>query len=591
MSAEIQELESHLKEFRLSSFRPGQREVISAVLDGADCLCIMPTGGGKSLCYQFPAVVRDGVTLVISPLIALMKDQVDGLLELGLRATFINSSLMPAEQHDRIYQMAAGAYDLVYIAPERLRSPAFLEAVGKSRVQLLAIDEAHCISEWGHDFRPDYSRIGQFRRRMGKPQTIALTATATPTVREDIIRQLDLPAAKTFITGFARPNLRFEVQYPSSMREKDQQLNSFLKATDGAGIIYVATRKGCEEIAERLSESLRRRIGIYHGAMLPEDRRKAQEAFMGGKLPIVVATNAFGMGIDKANLRFVVHYNMPGSLEAYYQEAGRAGRDGESARCLLLYTANDRFIQEFFIENNYPSPETIESVYDFLCGFDADPIELTQQELKDRLELSTGTESVRVCEQLLEKCGALERLDSVQNVAGVRLDSDLPTLVDLLPKDAKVRRKVLRVIEGIVGELRHERVFFQPRQLIERTEMKWDGITRALRELNKLEAFDYVPPFRGRAIHMLRRDVAFDELDIDFDELERRRNSEYEKLERVVRYARTRQCRQWMILDYFGDPQKSQCHTCDNCQSGDTSDQNAVTIDSPDDPILKIVQI
>ncbi|MBC8869929.1 MAG: RecQ family ATP-dependent DNA helicase [Planctomycetes bacterium] len=557
--------ERHLARFDLTSFRPGQQEVISAVLAGHDCMCVMPTGGGKSLCYQLPAIARQGLTLVVSPLIALMKDQVDALDELGIKATFVNSSLSAAEQRSRLANMAGECYDLVYIAPERLRNPHFLEAVRKTQVQLLAVDEAHCISEWGHDFRPDYSRLGRFRQRLGFPQTIALTATATPEVRKDVGELLLLRKPKVFVTGFARGNLRFEVQYPGDQREKDRLLLDFLRETPGSGIIYASTRKKCGELTELISSELKRTAGTYHAGLMPDERRRVQEAFMQDRIQIVAATNAFGMGIDKSDLRFVVHYNMPGSVEAYYQEAGRAGRDSEPSRCLLLFSYQDRFIQEFFIDNNYPSREIVAQVYDHLRSLDEDPIEITLEDLKERLALKIGTEGVGASERLLEKCGAIERMDSMENKASVRIDSNLPTLVDLLPKNARVRRKVLRQVEQEVGEMRYERVYFHPQKIAAMAGLERDVVTQRLRELDKLEAFDYVPAFRGRAIHMLTPDKPFAALEIDFAELERRRKAEYEKLDRVVRFARTRRCRQLEILDYFGDPSRTRCGVCDNC--------------------------
>ena len=559
-------LESHLARFKLSSFRPGQRDVIAALFAGQDCLCIMPTGGGKSLCYQLPSVARAGLTLVVSPLIALMKDQVDSLTALGIAATYINSSLAPAEAMDRINRMARGVFDLVYIAPERLRSSLFLEKLRETQVQLLAVDEAHCISEWGHDFRPDYARLGRLRQRLNNPQTIALTATATPDVRDDIARQLELREARTFITGFSRPNLSFEVQQAYSEPERTGMLLDFLRETPGAGIVYSATRKGCEEMVPILAKTCGRKVGLYHAGLEPDARRRVQDEFMSGRTPVIVATNAFGMGIDKADLRFVVHYNIPGTLEAYYQEAGRAGRDGQASRCLLLYASRDRRIQEFFIDSAYPEPGIVQEVYDFLRAIDEDPIELTLDEIRERLNLPIRSEGVSACEKLLDNCGALERLDARQNMAAVRIDSDLPTLVDLLPREAKVQRRVLQAVEKDVGGLRFERVYINPRRIAHAAEVDVNAASRALRELSKLQTFDYVPPFRGRAVHMLERTKPFDKLGIDFDEQQRRKSAEYAKLDRMVGYATTRGCRQLEILDYFGDPNRQQCGTCDNCR-------------------------
>jgi ATP-dependent DNA helicase RecQ len=558
--------EAFLPHFGLETFRAGQRDVIEAVLTGHDCLCIMPTGGGKSLCYQLPSVARTGTTLVISPLIALMKDQVDGLTARGIRATFINSSLDMGETRQRLGEMASGGYDLVYIAPERLRNKAFQDAISGTRIQLLAVDEAHCISEWGHDFRPDYARLGQLRERLGNPQTIALTATATPIVRKDVVQLLRLNEPQVFITGFARPNLHLEVRNVWGRTAKFKELLEFLNETPGAGIVYASTRKRCEEVAEELSSArLKRKVKAYHAGLEPDQRRAVQDEFMSGQVPVIVATNAFGMGIDKRDLRFVVHFDMPGTLEAYYQEAGRAGRDGGDSHCLFLFNERDREVQEWFIENSYPPRETIALVYDFLRKLEADPIELTLQEVKDRLGLSVSNEGVAACEKILEKAGALERLDTRKNMASVRLSSDLPTLVELLPADAKKQRKVLRTLEKIAGDTRHEYVFFPPGKLEAMAELDSASILRALRELQKLDVFDYVPPFRGRAIRMKIRDLPFAKLDIDFAELNRRKEAELEKVQQVVDFAHSHRCRQIELLDYFGDPAKAPCEACDNC--------------------------
>ncbi len=542
---------------------------MDTVLEGQDVLCVMPTGGGKSLCYQLPSVIKEGTTLVVSPLIALMKDQVDALKQRGIPAALLNSTLSGGEQADVMRNMAEGRYAMVYVAPERLRNRHFQDAVRTANVSLLAVDEAHCISEWGHDFRPDYARLGGFRERyLNNVQTIALTATATPTVRDDIQSLLQMRQPRCFVTGFARENLYFGVTHTKGDREKDDAVLAYLKQQEGSGIIYAATRRRCEELAEWLPERLGRRVGVYHAGLDGQQRQDVQEAFMSGELSAIVATNAFGMGIDKSDLRYVIHYNMPGSLEAYYQEAGRAGRDGLPSECRLFFAYSDRYVQEFFIENRYPSEETVRDVYRYLLSRPEDPIELTLLQVKEALGGKISAESVGTAEALLARAGVLKRLDSSANHAIIRLDSNLPTLQDLLPREAKIRRKVMAACEKVVGSRRHEDVYVRPNRLAEIAGLEREQLARSLRELTRLQAFDYVPPFRGRAVHFLRRDLPFEELEIDFDELARRKAAEYEKLEAVVSFARNGRCRQLAILDYFGDPNAQRCGNCDLCRPG-----------------------
>ncbi len=559
-------IEQALGRFGLTSFRPGQRDVIQSIVSGNDCLCVMPTGGGKSLCFQLPSLIRSGLTIVVSPLIALMKDQVDALSRNGIPAALINSTLSQSEQRDRLHAVASGKYQLVYVAPERLRNQRFLEAIRATPIQLLAVDEAHCISQWGHDFRPDYARIGEFRQWLGGVQTVALTATATPRVRNDIVEVLNLRKAKQFMSGFARPNLHFGVVTCPSENEKNDELQDFLYRTKGAGIIYAATRKRCETLVELLREKLKITAGAYHAGLLPEQRRIIQERFMSGQLNLIVATNAFGMGIDKPDLRFVLHYNIPGSLEAYYQEAGRAGRDGKQSVCVLLYSYSDKYIQEFFIENNYPPRELIQEVYEFLQAREEDPIELTLDEIKEEMGVRVSAEAIGSCLQILARTRVLERLEMGAGLAMVRINSNLPTLVELLPRDANVRRSVLRVLERAVGDRRYEEVYLHPNYLIEQSGLERESLLRHLREISKLNDIDYVPPFRGRAVHFKRNDVPFDQLEIDFENLRKRKEAEVERLNQVIHYAQSPLCRQVTIMNYFGDPQANRCEHCDRCE-------------------------
>ncbi len=335
--------------FGYSSFREGQEKLIDATLSGRDVFGVMPTGGGKSICYQIPALLLQGVTIVISPLISLMQDQVAALKAAGIPAAYLNSSLTPEQMRTVLRRAQEGRYKLIYVAPERLETPGFRRLAETMPVSLFAVDEAHCISQWGQDFRPSYLKILDFLKLLKRRPTVAaFTATATEAVRRDVVRILELRDPLTVITGFDRPNLRFEVRRP---RNKNAELDRLLASRRGqSGIIYCATRKKVEKVCERL-----RGNGFaatrYHAGLDEEERRQNQEDFVYDRAPIIVATNAFGMGIDKSDVRFVIHYNMPQSVEAYYQEAGRAGRDGDAADCVLLYSAGDVRTAHFLIEN------------------------------------------------------------------------------------------------------------------------------------------------------------------------------------------------------------------------------------------------
>ncbi|HEV7396608.1 MAG TPA: RecQ family ATP-dependent DNA helicase [Pyrinomonadaceae bacterium] len=396
------------KHFGFDAFREGQTEVISAILEGKNAVVVMPTGSGKSLCYQLPAMMLKGATLVVSPLIALMKDQVDALLARGLPATFINSSISATEQHQRIDALRRGEYKLVYVAPERFRSERFVSALLHVGISLFAVDEAHCVSTWGHDFRPDYLKLRSAIHALGDVQTLALTATATPYVRSDIIQQLGLQNPPAFVSGFDRPNLSIEVIHTEKEREKIAHIKRLALTHQGSGIIYASTRKAVEQVAASLQvEGLR--VAAYHAGMGDAVRLKAQEDFMEGRTQMIVATNAFGMGIDKAEIRFVAHYHMPGSIEAYYQEIGRAGRDGLPSECVLLFNYADKNTHDFFIEGSYPELATIQSVYDVVISMGSRRIELSTKEISKRAGINNEM-AVNSALYLLERAGHIDRV-------------------------------------------------------------------------------------------------------------------------------------------------------------------------------------
>lgn len=332
-----------------TAFRDGQEELIDAQLSGRDVFGIMPTGGGKSLCYQIPALMLEGITLVVSPLISLMKDQVSALKTMGVPAAYVNSSLTPGQIRLVLKNIQLGQYKIIYVAPERLLTDGFLEAIGSLKIAMLAVDEAHCISQWGQDFRPSYLRIAGFLKLLGyRPVVSAFTATATQEVRDDVERILELRNPLRIITGYDRPNLRFAVEKP---KNKPQTLQTYIEAaSDKCGIVYCSTRKEVEKVCQMLQD-----MGVsatrYHAGLSEEERRTNQDDFVYDRRRVMVATNAFGMGIDKSNVGYVIHYNMPQSIEAYYQEAGRAGRDGEHADCILLYSASDIRTAKYLIQH------------------------------------------------------------------------------------------------------------------------------------------------------------------------------------------------------------------------------------------------
>ena len=454
--------------FGYDAFRPPQEAVIQRVLLGQHALVIMPTGGGKSLCYQIPALMpieasatTDGktpLTLVLSPLIALMKDQVDALQAKGIAASFINSSLSRHEREKRYAAVSGGEYQLLYVTPERFRKPEFTSAISQRTIRLLAVDEAHCISEWGHDFRPDYTRLTEFRRLIGEPTTIALTATATPEVQRDIVRQLGLEPTqiKTFHSGIDRPNLELTVDEVWGDDEKLARIIAIHKsypATSGSGIVYFTLIRTLERFSERLRVQHIPHV-CYHGDLERNERRWIQNEFMQGRCPLVLATPAFGMGIDKNDIRYVIHAEIPGSMEAWYQEIGRAGRDGKPSNCVLLYEESDLLTQMEFLRWSNPDAEFYRRVYDLLVHnreqVDAFGLEWMREKLHAKQKHDHRLETVL---GMLERYGVIEGTWEPMRLTVI---SDLaPELCDQDRLNAKLRRDQQKLL-ALVQFIRHE---------------------------------------------------------------------------------------------------------------------------------------
>ena len=556
------------KYWGFDSFRPMQEEIIQSVLHGCDTLALLPTGGGKSLCYQVPALAMEGTCLVVSPLIALMKDQVQRLRKLHIKAECITSDSSFNEQYNTMERCMQGQVKILYVSPERLRQQLFINHLKNTKVNLIAVDEAHCISQWGYDFRPSYLKIAAIRQYHPDVPVLALTATATPRVAEDIRRQLCFrPGEQTFVSSFVRPNLSY-----MAFREADKmgRLMRIARTTGGCGIVYVRSRRRTREVAQYLTSN-----GIpatfYHAGLTFQERNLSQRQWTQGEIPVMVATNAFGMGIDKPDVRFIVHLDIPDSIEAYFQEAGRAGRDGQKAYAVLLYDDSDLERLEKGFESSYPPPQQIANVYRALCNYFQLPIGSGEGcEFDFDLQAICNTYHFDLTEfynilRLLEREGLLlipELDDTRSTLCATVTRKELYRFQVEQHRYGDLMTTILRMYGGIFTAP----VPISERDIARRTFMEEKRVENMLRHMKALGVVDYYPRHTKPWIVFTAPRIDAKDLylnNIDYPQLQRNAR---ERMEAMRRYTLSENgCRSQQLVAYFGEQAATPCGICDHC--------------------------
>lgn len=561
------------KYFGYNTFRPGQEEIITSIIAGSNIVAVLPTGAGKSICYQIPALISPNFSIVVSPLIALMKDQVDSLNKKQRIAGFINSTMSLSEAEDILQAISFGEIKLLYLAPEKLESSSFAERIKKLNPEFLFIDEAHCISEWGHNFRPSYSNIINFIDYTEINKISSFTATATPEVVDDIIHQLKLNNPKVIAKGFERKNISINVLTTSRKKQKCAEL---IKRFGSPAIIYTASRKKAEETAEHLN--LHKIPCVYYHAGLPAaERRKVQEDFLNDRYPVIAATNAFGMGIDKNDIRLIIHLNTPGSIENYYQEIGRAGRDGSESHAFLLYDEKDVAIQNYFISNSNPNKELLQNIYNAICDYGRiavgnitdEPIPLNADFISTAIKKEINRGLLHSSLKILESGGYLKKVSELESKESIKILVDKNYLREFI-KTSNASSRLKEILVKLVREF-GSRIFtgqieFSLPSLARSFDIDLPGLEEIFMILDNLALLEYKKSMTGENVILISPRVEAERLNLDY----RRINENYlrlqKKMDKMLELVFSTDCRFKLILKYFGeDVSTYTCKKCDRC--------------------------
>jgi ATP-dependent DNA helicase RecQ len=561
-------LQQILKQYwNYNAFRPLQEDIINTVMEGKDCFAMLPTGGGKSVCYQVPALAKDGFCLVVSPLIALMQDQVMQLRNRGVDAAFIHSGMTAKQLDEVLYQAARGSYKLLYVSPERIQSELFQAYLEQFNVNLIAVDEAHCISQWGHDFRPAYRLIADLKKWLPDVPVMALTASANTVVQADIIEQLQLKDPNIFKQSIVRENLFYHIEYSEN---KPGEISTLLRPKPGSGILYCRSRKRCVEAALQLQQE-GFDAGVYHAGLAREERDFAQAKWTQSNEQIICATTAFGMGIDKPNVRLVMHYDLPDNLEEYYQEAGRAGRDGNTANAYLFYNPRDIANLEASTDIKYPSAEYLQHIYHLVGDFMKMPV----GEGYDELLPFDAIVFIQVYKlEMLKTLNAIKLLDregfwiwnenaSTETIIEFTTDRDtLNYLEKTHPKLAYVATGLLR----LYGSVYHFPTAIRPFDVAKMLRIEKPQLDEALRQLDGLSILKYQPAVSGGTLYWMHDRIAKPMFRLDMKRIDTLKKSHQERVSKMIEYVTTDDvCRNILLSQYFGETAQKACGHCDVC--------------------------